>query len=136
MDGQDHPQVGIDVLELLAGETEADVVHARAAPLLRDADPEQLQLGHLAQEVAIETVLPVEIVDERKDVLPAPLAQGGDERLVLVAQLQVDHVSSLSVSSVGSAVSASRARASVARSAGTSTRTFANARTLGTGSWR
>src|SRR4029453_18485738 len=98
-DRHDHAQVGVDVLELLAGEPEAQVVHACAAPLLRDADPQQLELAHALQEVAVEAVRAVEVVDLRLDFLPRPLAHRLDERLVLLTQLQLDHGSSLNASS-------------------------------------
>ena len=142
MDRHDHAQVGVDVLELLAREPEAQVVHAGAAPLLGDADAEQLQLGHAAQEVAVEAVLAVEVVDLRLDLLRGPSSRTvSTSASVLVAQLQVDHVSSLSASLSASLrqvvrLLEQRAARPSACSAFTSTRTTENARTIGTGSWR
>ena len=46
----DHAQRRVHVLELLAGEAEADVVHAGAAVLRRHRDAEQAELRHLRQD--------------------------------------------------------------------------------------
>ncbi len=117
MHRHDHAQVRVDVLELLAGEAEADVVHARPAPLLGDADPEQRELRHLAQEVALEAVLAVELVDAGRDARAGPVAHRRDQRAVLLAELEVDHEGSSSASSgsAGAAVASSRTRLGRAR---------------------
>src|SRR4029453_5560655 len=133
-DRHDHAQVGVDVLELPAGEPEAQGVHAGAPPLLREADPQQLPLAHALQEVAVEAVRAVEVVDLRLDFLPRPLAHRLDERLVLLTQLQLAHGSSLNASPGSSRRCCSRRRASSACSAFTSTRTTAKLRTSGSGS--
>ena len=61
----DDAQRGVDVLQFLAGETEADVVHARAAVLGRDADAQQAEGGHLRQDRRVEAVLAVQFRDVR-----------------------------------------------------------------------
>ena len=59
--------------------------------------PSSCSSRHLAEKAALEAVLAVEVVDLRRDLLLAPLPHRRDERLVLVAQRKVDHVSSPSV---------------------------------------
>ena len=60
MHRHDDAQRGVDVLELLAGEAQADVVHPGAAILLRDRDTEQSEPGHAAEDaIAIEAMLAV-----------------------------------------------------------------------------
>ena len=63
MHGHDHAQVRVHVLELLGDEAEAQVVQPGAALLLRDADAQQVQVGHALQEGALEAVLAVQVVD-------------------------------------------------------------------------
>ena len=46
----DHAQRRVDVLQLLAGQAEADVVHAGAAVLLRHRDAQQAQPLHAADD--------------------------------------------------------------------------------------
>ena len=88
VDGHDHPQMGVDVFQLLAHEAEAQVVHAGPAPFLRDADAQQVQVGHPLQEAALEAVLPVEVVDPRRHLAACPVADGLPDRLVLLRQLE------------------------------------------------
>ena len=55
MDRHDHAQRGVDVLQSLARQPEADVVHARPAVLLRNGDPKQPQARHATENaIAIE----------------------------------------------------------------------------------
>jgi len=68
----DHPQVRVDVLELLAGQAEADVVHAGAAVLGRHRDAEQAELG-IWSEGALEAVFAVELLNAGSDLARAPL---------------------------------------------------------------
>ena len=75
MHRHDHAQRRVDVLELLAGEAEADVVHAGAAVFLRHRDAEQAELRHAAEDaLAIEAVLPIVFPDVRRDLARAPFA--------------------------------------------------------------
>ena len=87
--GHDHAQRGVDVLQFLAGEAEADVVHARAAVLRRHRNAEQAELRHLRQDVGIEPVLPVEILDARRDLAGAPLAHRLLEQTMFVGEGKV-----------------------------------------------
>ena len=87
----DHAQRRVDVLELLARQAEAQVVHARAAVLLRHGDAEQPELGHLREHVPVEAVLAIEVVDVRRDFAGAPLADGLLEQALLVGQFEVNH---------------------------------------------
>ena len=91
MDRHDHAQVGVDVLELLGDEPEAQVVHAGAAVFLGNADPEQLQVGHPLQEATLEAVLAVQVVDLRRHLLRGPVPDHLLDRPVLFRQLEVDH---------------------------------------------
>jgi hypothetical protein len=87
--------VGVDVLELLAGEPEAQVVHFCPAQLLGDADAEELELCHLGEEAPLETVLAVEVVDLGGDLASRPVANRLLDRLLLFRQLEIDHRPSL-----------------------------------------
>ena len=142
MDGHDHAQVGVHVLELLGDDAEAHVVHARAAVLLGDADPEQVQVGHALQEAALEAVLAVEVVDLRRDLPRRPVAHRLLDVLVtrLPAQTKASVVLGVLHSDsavLGQRLGAGRGRAGPrpACSFGTRTRTTEKERTLGSGSW-
>src|SRR5262249_35440904 len=82
---------GVHVLELLAGEPEAHVVHPRPAELLRDADAQELELRHLGEEAPLEAMLAVEVVDLGSDLAPRPVAHRLLDRLLLFRQLEIDH---------------------------------------------
>ena len=89
----DHAQRRVDVLELLAGQAEADVVHAGAAVLLRHRDAEQTERRHAAEHaIAIEAMLPVGFPDVRRDLARAPLADRLLEQTLFVGEIEVDHV--------------------------------------------
>src|SRR4029078_5350860 len=70
---------------------EADVVHARPAVLLGDADAEQLQVGHPLEELALESVLAVEVVDLLRHLGARPLTHGALDFPVLVGEVEGDH---------------------------------------------
>ncbi len=88
MHGHDHAQVRVHVLELLGDETQADVVQARPAVLLGNADAEELQVGHPVQELPLEAVRAVEVVDLGGHLGRRPLADGSLDLLVLVGQIE------------------------------------------------
>src|SRR5207253_3537891 len=54
MHRHDDAERGIDILELLARDPQADVVHAGAAVLLRDRDAEQPEVRHLRKHALVE----------------------------------------------------------------------------------
>ena len=76
MDAHDHPQKGVDVLQLLAGEGEGDVVEPGAAILLRDGETEDAELTHLAQHFGVELALGVPLLDVRCDLSRGEFAHG------------------------------------------------------------
>ena len=70
----DHAQRGVDVFEFLAGQPQADVIHAGAAVLLRHRDAEQAEPGHAAEDaIAIEAVLAIGLADVRRNFPRAPI---------------------------------------------------------------
>jgi hypothetical protein len=88
----DHAQRRVEVLELLARDAERDVVHSRAAVLLRDRDPQQSELRHTAQNpFAIEVMLAVVLADVRRHFAGAPLANGTLEQFVFVRKSEINH---------------------------------------------
>jgi hypothetical protein len=91
----DDPERRIDVLELLAHNAEADVVHAGAAELLRHRTAEQAELRHLRKNVPVEAVLPVELVDLWRDGPRSPLPHRLLEEPLLLRQVQINHESPL-----------------------------------------
>src|SRR5215211_6756112 len=68
MDAHDHPQKGVDVLQLLAGEGEGDVVEPGASILLRDGETEDAELAHFAQRLRVELAFGVPLLDVRRDL--------------------------------------------------------------------
>ena len=88
----DHAQRRVDVLELLADEPEADVVHAGAAVLLRHRASEQPELRHLRKDAAVEPVLAIELADARRDFAGAPFAHRLLEQLLFFGEIEI-HVS-------------------------------------------
>ena len=87
----DHAQRRVDVLELLADDAEADVVHAGAAVLLRHRAPEQTELRHLRNDRRIEPVLAIELANPRRDFARAPLAHRLLEQPLLFGQIEIKH---------------------------------------------
>ncbi len=87
----DHAERRVDVLELLARQTQADVVHARAAVLDRHRDAEQAELGHLRQNRRIEGVGAVELLDPGRHLAARPVAHGLLEQALFFGQLQINH---------------------------------------------
>ena len=88
----DHAQRRVDVLELLAGDAQADVIHARAAVLLRDGNTQKAERRHQRKDIRIEAVLPVEIVNAWGDFARGPFADRLLEQALLVGQVEVDHL--------------------------------------------
>ena len=74
VDAHDHPQEGVDVLQLLAGEGEGDVVEPGAAILLRDGKAEDAELAHLAQHLGVELALGIPLLDVWRDLARGELA--------------------------------------------------------------
>ena len=87
----DDAQRRVDVLELLADEPEADVVHARAAVLDRHRAAEQAQLRHLRQDGGVEAVLAIELADVRRHFTRPPFADGLFQELLLFTEIEIDH---------------------------------------------
>jgi hypothetical protein len=82
----DHAQRRVDVLELFAGQPQADVVHAGAAVLLRHRDAEESELGHPAENsIAIEMVLAIVLADVRCHFTCGPLAYRLFEQALFVS---------------------------------------------------
>ena len=91
----DHAQRRVDVLELLADDAEADVVHAGAAVFLRDRTAEQAKLGHLRQDVRVESMLAIELANLRRHRARAPLAHRLLEQPLLLGEIEINHESPL-----------------------------------------
>jgi hypothetical protein len=70
--GENDAQRGVHILELLACETEADVIHARAAVLRRHADAQQTKLGHLSENRRVEAVLAIELANHGRHLGAPP----------------------------------------------------------------
>src|SRR4026209_1355507 len=91
VDRNNHTQRRIEVFKLLARDTERDVIHPRAAILLRDAAAEKPELRHLRQQAAVELVRTIEIVDSRCNRASTPLAHALLEQLLLFSKIEIDH---------------------------------------------
>ena len=74
MDAHDHAQEGVDVLQLLAGEGERDVVEPGAAVLLRNGQTENAELAHLVEHFGVELALGVPLLDVGRDFARGELA--------------------------------------------------------------
>ena len=91
MHRQNHAQRRVDVLEFLAGQAEADVVHAGAAVLGGHRHAEQTQFRHLGQDPAIELVGAIELADPRRHLASRPFADGLLEQALLLGQVETEH---------------------------------------------
>src|SRR3954451_13451531 len=74
MDAHDHSQESVDVLQLLAGEGERDVVEPGTAILLRDGKTEDAELAHLAQHFGMKLDFGVPLLDVRRHLARRELA--------------------------------------------------------------
>ena len=88
---QDHAQRRVDVLELLARDAEADVVHAGAAVFGRHADAEQAEVGHLRQDARSKRCSRSSSWMRGATSRRGPLAYRLLEQAVLLGQIEVDH---------------------------------------------
>ena len=91
VDALDDPEGRVGPLQLLAEDGEADVVHARAAPLLGDRRAEEPELGHPGEDLAVDLALLVPLADVRQDLGLDELADGLLDEAVLVGEAEVDH---------------------------------------------
>jgi hypothetical protein len=91
VDGHDHAERGVDVLELLADDAETDVVHSGAAVFGRHRRAEQSEIRHLWKDAAIEPVFAVQIVDPGQDLARAPLAYRLLEQPLFFCQIEIEH---------------------------------------------
>ncbi len=91
MDRHDHAERRIDVFELLADETEADVVHPGAAVLLRDRTPKQAEVRHLRHNRRIEPMLAIELANPWRDLARRPVAHRLLEQPLLLCQVEIKH---------------------------------------------
>ena len=73
--GQDDPEGRVYVLELLAGQSQRDVIHPRTAILLRDANAKNVQLGYLLQDGPIEVLFGIILLDMRSYLRPSEMAR-------------------------------------------------------------
>ena len=87
----DDAQRRVEVLELLAGQPEADVVHAGAAVLGGDADAQQAERRHPRQDARVEPMLAIEVVDAGGNLAGAPFPDGLLQQALFFRELQVDH---------------------------------------------
>ncbi len=92
MNGHDDAQGRVDVLQLLAHEPEADVVHAGAAILLRHRTSEQPELRHLRKDLRVEPMRPIELPDARRHLAGAPFAHRALDQLMFFRKIEI-HVS-------------------------------------------
>src|SRR4029077_19686681 len=82
------------VLEFLAGDTQAHVVHSGAAVLLRHRDPQESKPGHASKNaIAVEAMMPVVFLDVRRDLTRGPLSNRLLEQLLFICQVEADHMS-------------------------------------------
>src|SRR5207237_6131654 len=86
-------QKGIDGFELFTYQTEGYIVESRAAVLFRDADAEQIQLGHLLKDFRMRFLLLVPFFDVWRNFFLRKFADGLHQGLVVVGKLKFDHIS-------------------------------------------
>ena len=91
MDALDHPEGRVGPLQLLAQQREADVVHAQAAVPLRDRRPQEAELAHLREDLAVDLAAGVPLPDVGQDLRLDEGAGGVADEPVLVGQGEVDH---------------------------------------------
>ena len=80
VDAEDDAERGVRSLHLLAQQGEGDVVHPRAAVLLRDRQTQEARGSHLLVEGAVVGRGAVELTDAREDL---PLREGARRALHL-----------------------------------------------------
>ena len=76
VDGDERAEGGLAPLDLLAGEGLADEVHARAAVLLGDDDPEQAEFRHPLDDTDVEVMVDVVLDRVGQDPLVDELTNG------------------------------------------------------------
>jgi hypothetical protein len=76
VDAHHHPQKGVYVLQLLAGERQRDVIETGAAILLRNGKTEDAEIAHLAQHFRVELAFGVPCLDVWCNLARGELAHG------------------------------------------------------------
>ena len=70
------PQVGVDGLQFLAGQPQADVIHALAAIADREGQTQDPELAHAPQHPLDRLLAAVSVLDHRRDFLPREVPHG------------------------------------------------------------
>ena len=89
VDAHGDAEEGVDVLEFVAGEGEADVVEAGAAVALGDGEAEDAELTHLPQDFGVELGVGVPPLDVGGDFAGGELADHVADLDLLVGELEV-----------------------------------------------
>ena len=79
----------VDPRELLDRERVRERVAAAAAVLLGERDAHQPELAELRDDLVREALLAVELLGDRRDLLPREVAHGRLDQLLLVAEVEV-----------------------------------------------
>jgi len=91
VDRQDDPEGRVGALHLLAQQGEGDVVHARAAVVLRDRQAQEALGAHLLVQGAIVGRGLVELADARQDLALREGARRALHLALRIGQREVDH---------------------------------------------
>src|SRR2546423_5433183 len=91
MYGHRDAQRRVHCFEFCANKAHRNVIKAGAAILFGNAHAEQIQLGHLAENLAMGLLLFVPFLDVRRNFFLRKLAHGLHQRLVVVIKLKFDH---------------------------------------------
>ncbi len=94
----------IDARELLDHHRVVLSAASRAAVLLRERDPHQVELGELANDLVRECLVPVEVLGDRRDFGPSELAHGVAQELLVCGEFEV-HAGTIRSSGVRAAAS-------------------------------
>jgi hypothetical protein len=95
VDRHEHAKRGVDILQLLAGEPEGYIVQTCPAVNLRDADAENVELGHLGENRPVEVLLGVVLLNVGCHLGSGEVADHLFYGEVVLGEIEVGHEYSL-----------------------------------------
>src|SRR5690606_5771022 len=95
-DGDDHAHSGADAGNLLQGQDVGDEIGSRSAPLFRNGNAHQSELGHLVDDRPGKFVLFIHLLDGRGDPIPGEIPDHPAHHFLLVSKGEFHETSSSS----------------------------------------
>jgi hypothetical protein len=86
VDGQNHPQAGVHVLQLFARQPQADAIHPRATELDRQANAQDTQFAQPLENPRDVFLLAVVLLDDRRDFLLGEIAYHLGDHFVFLCE--------------------------------------------------